>query len=192
MTEKQNETEKYPPYTVTPCSVCIKDVPLFLNTLATIGLKMHYHIVLLRKYYIAGPRHIETAIKHAVRSFHTKPIAKTLEIEILLFIAATRQTGRISLFGVQEGKNDCYICLIPRITEKQVEPWNLLQEAGINLVIDTSMNPDCAEISNDINNTRFLFFMDQYDITSEELTVIGENRLEDLVCERVALLSIEK
>jgi KEOPS complex subunit Cgi121 len=190
MTENQNKTEKYPPYTVTSCSVCIKDVPLFLKTLAEIGLKTGYHIVLLRKYYIAGPRHIETAIRHAVRSFDTKPIAKTLEIEILLFIAATRQTGRISLFGVQEGENECYICLIPRITEKQIEPWDLLQEVGIN--IDARVNPDCADISNDINNTRLLFFMDQYDITSEELAVIGENRLEDLVCERVALLCVEK
>jgi len=190
VTENQNENEKYPPYTVASCSVCIKDVPLFLKELNDIGSKAGYHIVLLRKYYIAGPHHIETAIKHAIRSFETKPIAKTLEIEILLFIAATRQTGQINQFGVQEGENECYICLIPRRTQKQIEPWNLLQEIGINS--DAKTNPDCTDISNDVDNIRLSFFMDQYNITSEELAIIGVNRLEDLVCERVALLCIEK
>jgi len=189
MIEKQNETENDSPYTIAACSVYIKDVPLFLKKLDDIGRKTGYHIVLLRRYYIAGQHHIETAIKHAIRSFYTKPIAKTLEIEILLFIAATRQTGRINQFGVQEGENECYICLIPRITEDQIKPWDLLQELEIN--IETRMNPE-YKISNDIDNIRLAFFMDQYDITPEELAVTQESRLEDLVCERVALLSIEK
>ena len=190
MTEKQNETKKHQPHTIASCSVYITDVPLFVKKLNDIGSKAEYHIVLLRRDYIAGTRHIETAIKHAIHSFYTKPIAKPLEIEILLFIAATRQTGRINLFGVQEGENECYICLIPRISENQVQPWNLLQEIGIN--IDTRMTLESAEISNNKNNSRLSFFMDQYDITPEELAVIGESRLEDLVCERVALLCIEK
>jgi KEOPS complex subunit Cgi121 len=188
MTEKQNEFEKHSPYTIVACSVYIKDVPLFLKKLNNIGENTGYHIVLLRRYYIAGPRHIETAIKHAIRSFYTKPIAKSLEIEILLFIAASRQTGRINLFGVQEGENECYICLIPRITGSQIQPWDLLQEIDINI-------DDCVEISNDANNIRLLFFMDQYDITPEELAIIGEigeRRVEDLICERVALLCLEK
>jgi KEOPS complex subunit Cgi121 len=190
MTEKQNEIERNSPYIVAACSVCIKDVPLFLKKLNDIGLKTGYHIVLLRTYYIVGQRHIETAIKHAIRSFYTKPIAKTLEIEILLFIAATRQTGRINLFGVQEGENECYICLIPRITENQIQPWDLLQEVEIN--IDTRVNTSSIDISNDIDNIRLSFFMEQYNITPEELAVTRKSRLEDLVCERVALLSIEK
>jgi len=190
MIDNQNEAKKKSTHTVATCSVYIKDVTLFLKKLNDIGLKTGYHIVLLRKHYIVGPRHIETAIKHAIRSFYTKPIAKTLEIEILLFIAATRQTGRINQFGVQEGENECYICLIPRRAESQIEPWNLLQEGGIN--IDARTNPGCADSSNDIDNIRLSFFMDQYTITPEELAIVGESRLEDLVCERVALLCIEK
>jgi KEOPS complex subunit Cgi121 len=183
-----HENEKLPSYKIGPCSVYIEDVPIFLKELSRIGLETGYHIVLIRTDYVAGPRHIETAIVHALRSFSTKPIAKTLEVEILLFVAATRQTWQIHTFGVQPGDNDCYLCLISRRDEPPRQPLDLL--IGLNN-LDIVMAPydtSCAE--ND--EMRISFFKEQYSITSEELTLMGKDRLEDLVCERVALLFLTK
>ena len=180
-----HKNEKLPSYKIAPCSVYIEDVPIFLKELSRIGLETGYHIVLIRKYYVAGPRHIETAITHALRSFFTKPVAKTLEVEILLFVAATRQTGQIHAFGVQPGDNDCYICLISRRGETQKKPLDLLR--GLQINFDTGVVPYAES-----DALRIAFFMEQYSITSEELTMVGEDRLEDLVCERVALLFLTK
>jgi KEOPS complex subunit Cgi121 len=171
-------------YTIAPCSVYIEDVAIFLKELSRIGRKTGYHIVLIRTYYVAGPRHIETAITHALRSFSTKPIAKTLEVEILLFAAATRQTGQIHAFGVQKGDNECYICLISRRGETQSQPLDLLKELQIDFHTCTSYAEN--------DEIRISFFKEQYNITSEELAMMGKDRLEDLVCERVALLYLIK
>ena len=186
--ERENKKEqKNPSYMLASCSVYVEDVPSFLKELANIGMKTGYHIVLIRSEYIAGKRHIETAITHAIRSFATKPIAKTLEIEVLLFAAATRQTGLIHPFGVQKGKNECYICLIPQVNELQMKPFDLLQEAHI--AIEPLRSLDTPHIN---EKKDLLFFKENYNITSEELAIIGEERLEDLVCERVVLLSLLK
>ncbi|MDR2855513.1 MAG: KEOPS complex subunit Cgi121 [Methanomicrobiales archaeon] len=184
-----HKNKKKPPYAIFPCSVYIKDVPIFLKELSHIGLQTGYHIVLIRTYYVAGLRHIETAITHALRSFSTKPIAKTLEVEILLFAAATRQTGQIHAFGVQPGENTCYICLISRLGETQRKPFDLLKELQIDF--NTMMAP-YGTTSYDENDLRISFFKEQYSITAEELTMMGKDRLEDLVCERVALLFLTK
>ena len=192
MATNQNKDENYPSYILASCSVHIEDVSQFLNELATIGMKTGYHIILIRSSCIAGKKHIKTAITHAIRSFSTKPIAKRLEIEVLLFAAATRQTGQIHPFGVQKGENNCCICLIPRMNELQTNPSDLIKELRINIDIDAMMKPYFAHHSVENDKTRLSFFKKHYDITAEELAIIGENRLEDLICERVALLSLLK
>jgi len=185
-----HDNKKHPSYTIAPCSVYIENVPVFLKELSRIGLKTGYHIVLVRTYYIAGLRHIETAITHALRSFSTKPIAKSLEVEVLLFTAATRQTGQIHAFGVQKGENMCYICLISRLGETQSQPFGLLKELQVDF--DTVMDPHDTTNYAENDEIRLSFFKEQFNITSEELTVMGKDKLEDLVCERVALLFLTK
>ena len=175
---------------IAPCSVYIENVPSFLKELSRIGLETGYHIVLVRTYYVAGPRHIETAITHALRSFSTKPIAKSLEVEVLLFAAATRQTGQIHAFGVQKGDNKCYICLISRLGKTQSQPFGLLKELQIDF--DTAMDPYRTTTYAENDEIRLSFFKEQYNITSEELMVMGKDKLELLVCERVSLLFVIK
>jgi KEOPS complex subunit Cgi121 len=172
-------------YKVCPCTAYVENVPAFLSELVSIGEKIGYHFVLLRRESMAGFRHVHTAVRHAIRSFGERPIAKTLEIEILLFAAATRQTGMISAFGVQQGDNDCYLCVVPRNEQIEQDPWSALEKL---------IKPvQCTEnTSTPLNDTQCSFFCTWYRITPQELALVGRERLEDLVCERVALLSLNK
>lgn len=124
----------------------------------------------------AGINHIETAVEHATRSFenHTA-IARTFPMEILVYVSGQRQCSIASKFGLHTGTNSVYIVIIG---EDEPRCKTLLAAEIVSL---HPVKP--AEISE---------LMKEYSITPKELEIVGEQRIEELVIERVALVDAIK
>ena len=131
-------------------------------------------IVLFDAERMAGRTHVESALVHAERSWaRGDPIARTFEMEALLYAAGSRQT-RIGLtFGLHEGENRCWIAVAP----PNDRAWTLL--LGL---VQFEPEPDGFSPA----HRRRL--CDLFGVTQPELAVVGEERLPELVLERVALL----
>lgn len=166
-------------YHISGARVEIEDTGEFLRRLREIGERTGVRIVCLNREMIAGLSHARAAIEHAMRAFEVgRGIASSLEMEVLLYAAATRQCSVAIAFGIREGVNHIYLCLIP----PSGDAIRSLQE--IVVFEGTQDDP--------IDEERRKRLMRHFGITMEELEAVGEGRLPELVCERVALLDVYK
>ena len=149
----------------------VSGIPLTLKGINAIGKETGSTIVLLDAAKIAGKAHIESAVMHAKRSFSEgKNIARTLSMEILLYTSGQRQCALAPRFGLHEGKNQVYVLILDGDVEAAKDKLGKIIE-------------ESAEISAD---TRTL--MEEFSISKEELSVVGKDRIGELVLERVAML----
>ena len=157
--------------------VQIEDKSEFLRYIRLISEKYQVTIACLNQRMIADIQHIITAVTHALRNWKNgEQIARTLEMEILLYSAGTRQTGEVKYFGPQKGENYLYLCLIP--------PDNrCLSE----LLIDMQEEEEDIDL---IDEDKVKRLIEWYGITHEEINIVGEGRLGELVSERSALLTV--
>jgi KEOPS complex subunit Cgi121 len=157
----------------------IYDISDFLGHLRTLSMDYGSHIILFDKEMMAGRGHVDTALSHAFRAMGSDTcISSSVEIEALLYAAGSRQVIEGARFGVHEGVNLAYLCLCP----DNREVWNILSH-------------DMKETSDDweeIDRSKKFRLMSIFNVTMEELAVAGEDRLKDLVVERVALLDAYK
>jgi len=126
---------------------------------------------------LAGMRHAEAAILHALRSWGAgSAVANSFEMEALLFASGSRQCSVASSFGVHEGKNRSYICCCP----PQEGIWEALAPLVryVNDTVTVLTGKQRARLKD-------LFF-----ISEEEIAAVGESKFTDLVLERVALLEV--
>lgn len=131
-------------------------------------------VVLFDADRMAGRAHAASALSHAARSFERgDPIARTLEMEALLYAAGTRQTRVGRTFGLHGGENRCWVAVAP----PDAGAWERL--AGF-----VRFAADPGEL--DPAHRRRLCAL--FEIGPAELAVVGEGRLSELVLERVALL----
>ena len=158
----------------------IPDMNGFLGVLRGIMRAHDVTIICFDADSMAGRRHAEVAVSRALRSFSEgAPIAKTLEMESLLYAAGTRQCADAGALGIHDGENHAYVCCIP------LKPavWDALAPL-MRFVDDNYDQSDPARI---VRLKRF------YGITEEEVAAAGgESRIQDLVIERVALLDAYK
>jgi KEOPS complex subunit Cgi121 len=162
---------------VTRVHINIKDKSEFLNWIHDISKKYNCIIVCLNYQMIAGLPHIETAVTHAMRNREEeKGIARTPEMEILLYCAGTRQTSEISKFGPDKGENDLYLCLLPNDKNCLAELLTRIQP----------VDNDHEELSDE----KKVNLMKWFGISENELDLVGYDRLTDLIRERSALLTI--
>lgn len=167
-------------FCIIPVRITLNDRQEFLNHIRNLGDQYDVTIICLNRDMIAGYSHVKTAMIHALRSWkEEKNIARSLEMEVLLYAAGTRQTGQIAPFGPENGINDCYLCIIP---PKPEAVTSLLE--GIEEVRDE----DWSLMSEEKKSRLIQFF----EVTSEELEVTGPDRLTDLICERCALLAVNR
>ena len=151
--------------------VDVSGIPLTLKGINAIGKETGSTIVLLDAAKIAGKAHIESAVMHAKRSFSEgKNIARTLSMEILLYTSGQRQCALAPRFGLHEGKNQVYVLILDGIVEKA--------EQEIRQIV---------EESNEVTATRETLKR-EFDISEEEIGVVGDDRIGELVIERVAML----
>jgi KEOPS complex subunit Cgi121 len=160
------------------CSIA--DKAGFLGMLAGIARDWNTHIICFDADKLAGRRHAGAAVRHAVRSFEAgTSISHTLEMEALLYASGSRQCNVAAGFGISTGENRLWVCCYPPAPGV----WDAL--APVLRFRDGAAGDriDCRKQAR---------LMQLYDITAEEIAAAGdgEDRIADLVLERVALLDV--
>lgn len=165
-----------PEYGIRSAIVTVAELGAFLQQLRGISRTHEVAIVCFNAENMAGLRHAEAALVHALRSFSGgSPIARRLEMEALLYAAGTRQCADTTAFGIHEGRNRAYICCCP----PRPGIWDALSHL-LQFVDDVE---DASDPEKSVRLRRL------FSISDEEITAAGgESRLQDLVIERVALL----
>jgi len=149
----------------------------FLRTIKSIAQQYSTHIICFNADRMAGRAHVESAIQHALRSFlSAKPISNSFEMEALLFAAGSRQCNAATLFGIHRGKNTMFVCICP----VKEEVWG-------DLAHHMHFVPEKKDV---LTPEKVKRLMTLFDITQNELELVGLNRLKDLILERIALLEV--
>jgi len=157
----------------------VRDRAKVLETIRAIALRHSTHIVCFNAENVAGIRHAEAAMQCAKRSFSSgKPISNSFEMEALLFAAGSRQCNRATLFGIHEDDNRIFVAACP---VNEVVWEDLSAHMDFITGIEDEMTRDKEQ--------RLKAF---FDITDEELVVVGRTRIIDLILERLALLEVNR
>jgi len=156
-------------------TIAIDDTEKFLQKLKRISKEKSIVIQVFDADKLAGEEHLRFAVKKAINSFKTgRNIANDLAKEIMLYAAGTRQINRAMRLGVHNGENnialvaigeDIDLSSIDEITPKQVLQYNESKKDAL---------------------------MELFNITKEELEAAGEDKIPELVLERVALIDVIK
>ncbi|HJJ90523.1 MAG TPA: KEOPS complex subunit Cgi121 [Methanocorpusculum sp.] len=154
----------------------INDITTTLSQINTIAKKTTSTIVLFNARKIAGYSHIYSAILHAKRSYTSKkPISRTLAMEILLYASGQRQCSLALQFGLHKGKNVLFVVIIDG---KGTKAQELLNE----IILPEKHGVHASQA----------VLMKDFGITKEELQVVGKNRIDELIIERIALVDVYK
>jgi len=158
---------------------CVDDKPGFLRLLKDVARRFNTLIICFNADMLAGRRHAESAILHAIRSYESgNAISNSLEMEALLYAAGSRQCNIAASFGIHDGENHLWVCCYP----SSGCVWDTL--APVFQYHD-------ANAWEEIDDRKREHLMQIYEITPVELESLecGE-RFTDLVLERVALLKV--
>ena len=130
--------------------------------------------------YVAGAEHIATAVEHAMQaSRRNEAIARDRGVEILLYLAATRQIERAFEIGLTVGQTPAAVIIVSHDSDST-------PEAAVDAVSELStFTPGEVALGSPERLKRW------FDIDHPELTAT-EASLEALVCERVALLAVDR
>jgi len=166
-------------YEIRAALCSIDDKRRFLLILKTIAQQFKTHIICFNADMLAGRKHAESAVLHAVRSFQEgNAISNTLEMEALLYAAGSRQCNIAASFGLHEGENRLWVGCYP----SGVEIWNALT---------TVLYVQEEDFREDLDQKKREKLMKIFEITPEELgSLDNKDRIADLVLERVALLDV--
>lgn len=155
--------------------ILIGDTEEFLQKLKKISKNRNIVLQALDADKIAGEEHIKFAVEKAINSFQTgRNTANDLAKEIMLYAAGTRQINKAMRLGVHKGENNIALVAVGEdfdasefsdITAKHVIQYN------------KSKNDALIEIFN---------------ITEKELEAAGDDKIPELVLERVALVDVIK
>ena len=155
--------------------VSIDNVEEILQKLKKISIEKNLTIQALDADKIAGEEHIRFAVEKAINSFRTgTAIANDLSKEIMLYAAGTRQINKAMKIGVHNGTNN--IALVAIGENIDLSAFNEIAPGNV-LLYDRSKNP---------------MLMDFFNITHEEIKAVGEDKIPELVLERVALVDVMK
>jgi len=151
----------------------------FLADLRAIGAARKTRIICFNADLMAGRAHAQAALARALRAVRSgTAISASFEMEALLFASRNRQCAVAERFGLHEGENRAYVCLCPPveaafgdlagIMEFVEEDWEILSVEKVERLREA------------------------FGITPAELAAAGggEERLRELVLERVSLLEV--
>lgn len=156
-------------------TIFIEDIELFLSKIKEIRKNTGMVIQALDADKLAGERHLRFAVEKAMESFRKgSNIANDPGKEILLFASGTRQINRAMKIGVHNGMNNIVL-------------------VGIGDDVDLSSFFDIAPgnvLKYDASKKEAL--MEIFNITEDEIKAADEDKIPDLVMERVALVDVSK
>ena len=159
----------------------VTDVDAFVERLDEIASAHDVTIQAFDGRYVAGWTHLERAVALADRAIaRGENVARDRGVEILLYAAGRRQIDRALELGVNEGETDAVVIVDGSDEEAERKARERL-ESELAFVDRRPTLEDLDE------GTLCAFF----DITESEREATDAT-LEDLVCERVALLAVEK
>ena len=155
----------------------VADRDSFLHAVRTIASDNGTAVICFNADNLAGKRHAEIALRHALRSQKAGTlIANSFEMEALLYASGSRQCSVASSFGVHTGNNRAYICCCPG----GAAVWEAL--APLVRFVDGDWDTITPEHRAKLKEL--------FAIPDEEIAAAGESRFTDLVLERVALLEV--
>ncbi len=156
-------------------TIFIDDVEGFLDKIKKISKEKNITIQVLDADKLAGEEHIRFAVKKAMNSFKTSTnIANDLAKEIMLYASGTRQISKAMRLGIHKGKNN--IALVAVGKEPDLSAFN---EIKLKPVLE-------------YNESKKEAVMELFNITNEEIESVGEEKISELVIERVALVDVIK
>ena len=156
----------------------LADVDEFVATLGEIGEEYDVAVQAFDARYVVGREHLERAVALANRATERdETIARDRAVEILLYAAGRRQINRALRMGLDEGTTPAVVV---------VDGFGSGNESGGAEAVADLLDP--AETLGQYDRERV---MDFFDVTERELAVTA-GTLADAVCERVALLTVER
>jgi len=154
--------------------VSIDNVEDFLHKLNKISKEKKLTLQALDADKIAGEEHIRFAVEKAINSFRSGTnIANDLSKEIMLYAAGTRQINKAVKLGIHMGENNI---VIVAVGEAQLSGFDEIRPEPVL----------------GYKGSKKEALMKTFDITNEELEAVGEEKIPDLVLERVALVDVIK
>lgn len=156
----------------------IDDLETFLARLGEIGDDQGCTIQAFDARYVAGRRHLERALELADRAIERDDaIANDRAVEVLCYAAGRRQINRALAMGVDEGETPTVV-LVAGDGEGN--------ETAAAEAIRTLLEPSDTLGEFDPDTVREFFEIGDAEVAATDAG------LEDLVVERVALLTVEK
>ena len=123
---------------------------------------------------IAGERHIRFAAKKALAAFSEhRNIAKDAGMEIMRYASGERQIEKALFMRISDRTERIALVLVGSAS---LYSWPDASELSRIIELDGQCGSFCGKAVKEVFN-----------ISSEELRAVGEERIEDLVIERVAL-----
>jgi KEOPS complex subunit Cgi121 len=161
--------------------VKIKDNNIFIKSLSDISSSYNITVQALNADLLSGIRHIQFAVEKAIRSFESgKNTANNLGMEIMLYASGSRQIEKALDLGVKIGENRVAIVLVGE---------NVTDEAEFD--VRALLNSEDASIV-DYSDGKKEDLLKIFNITAAELEAVGEEKIPELVLERVALVDVIK
>jgi KEOPS complex subunit Cgi121 len=155
----------------------ITDLDTFLGDLDSIGQQFGCVVQAFDARYVAGPDHLSCAVELANRTRERgETIAREQSVEVLLYAAGRRQINRAFGIGVSEGERAVVIVVDGE------------DESGAIEALSEHVEPTGWKPGDRADEGRITEF---YAITDAERAA-SDASLEELVCERVALLIVER
>lgn len=153
----------------------IENVEDFLHKLKQKSKEKNLTIQALDADKLAGEEHLRFAVEKAMNSFRKGTnIASDLAHEIILYAAGTRQISRAIKLGIHTGHNNIVLVAVG-------------DDADISDLVEITPKPVIQ-----YDQSKKEAIMEIFGITKEEIEAAGEERIPELVLERVALVDVLK
>jgi KEOPS complex subunit Cgi121 len=160
----------------------VEDLPAFLRLLNIFSEKNDVKIQGFDARKIIDADHLFFSIHRARESFSNGTNeAKDIGLEVLRFSSGQRKIDKAFSMGLIQGENRSVFVFFGE-SEEQLQKAENAFKAEFEL----------SEISELSVNEKKSFLMKQFEITNEELEIVGESRLKDLVMECVALVDVTR
>lgn len=158
----------------------IPDSDAFLRDLRAVAKGRGITIQPLNADLLAGRAHVAKALEEAEAAQASgTPFARDPGMELLLHVSGQSQIFRALEFGVKAGRNRVAVVVLP----PDAEATGTLKDR-YGLTEDHSMA--------DYRMAKRKSLMMKFRITAAELEAVGEERLPELVIERIALMALER
>ena len=155
----------------------IEDLHGFLDRIKEISYEYNVVVQVFDANKIAGTWHMKRAVEKAIQSMEAgNNISSDLAMEILLYASGKRQINKAIEMGVSEGRNDVVMVVLGGSEDAIRELKEMIKEKSV------------LEYS-DLKKDEIMRF---FEITEDEIEAAGEEKIPDLVIERVVLLDISK